>query len=219
MTKLKNPSTKLLSKAELAAAFQVSLPTIDSWLRKGCPYDTKGGHGRSWKFRLPKVIQWREGIIANSTQTWKGGHAQPEAQNPFRIYSEESVKHFAWWLTETWWPAWSGLLRTETKLSDDDIRKLFKQQYYLLLYYLDEYLSGDEFSADHKSQTGYSFDDLATRVHGVTVKSRPPAPDTVTLPIPCSVLALFTDDERATLAAATQPNCESRRDLRPVEER
>ncbi|MEB5674139.1 terminase small subunit [Escherichia coli] len=39
---------------------EVSLPTIDTWIRAGCPYIRKGGRGREWEFNLADVANWRE---------------------------------------------------------------------------------------------------------------------------------------------------------------
>ena len=36
----------------------VSLPTIDRWVREGCPALQRGGRGIEWKFNLPDVIAW-----------------------------------------------------------------------------------------------------------------------------------------------------------------
>ncbi len=48
-----------LSKADLAAAFGVSLPTIDAWLQRGMPYQQRGSRGQPWAFDLPNSIAWR----------------------------------------------------------------------------------------------------------------------------------------------------------------
>lgn len=50
-----------VNRAELAAVFGVSLPTVDAWVRAGCPYDVKGqGKGRPWVFDTADVAAWRE---------------------------------------------------------------------------------------------------------------------------------------------------------------
>jgi len=35
---------------QLADVFGVSLPTVDAWVRQGCPSDQQGGRGREWVF-------------------------------------------------------------------------------------------------------------------------------------------------------------------------
>ncbi len=48
-----------LSKAELAAVFGVSLPTIEAWLKRGLAYKQRGSRGQPWAFHLPDCIAWR----------------------------------------------------------------------------------------------------------------------------------------------------------------
>ena len=43
------------NKAEIAEFFGVSLPTVHSWLRKGCPGRKKGNR---WQFDTAKVFGW-----------------------------------------------------------------------------------------------------------------------------------------------------------------
>ena len=52
-------SFKLVNRAELATLFEVSLPTVDAWVRKGCPVVERGGRGREWKFHFAEVFNWR----------------------------------------------------------------------------------------------------------------------------------------------------------------
>lgn len=48
-----------LNKSELAEVFDVTIVTVDSWIRKGCPYEEAGKNGKSWRFSLKKVVAWR----------------------------------------------------------------------------------------------------------------------------------------------------------------
>jgi len=50
-----------VNRAELSSTFGVSLPTIDAWVRNGCPFDQKGmGKGKPWIFDTADVAAWRE---------------------------------------------------------------------------------------------------------------------------------------------------------------
>lgn len=51
--------TNTLNRAELAAALDVSLPTIDRWRKDGMPVVTRGSKGIEWAFCLKDVIAWR----------------------------------------------------------------------------------------------------------------------------------------------------------------
>ncbi|HEV2679431.1 MAG TPA: terminase small subunit [Rhodanobacter sp.] len=49
-----------VNRKQLADVFGVSLPTIDAWLRAGCPFDQRGGSGKEWIFDTADVVRWRE---------------------------------------------------------------------------------------------------------------------------------------------------------------
>jgi phage terminase Nu1 subunit (DNA packaging protein) len=53
------PDRRRANKAELAAFFDVSLPTIESWVRRGCPVVQRGSKGVSWVFDLLQVSEWK----------------------------------------------------------------------------------------------------------------------------------------------------------------
>lgn len=107
----------LLNRADLAQAFDVSLPTIDSWIRKGCPYRQRGSNGKAWQFSLPEVARWREMMARQSEQDWRGGHVKPpsaaegpelmtllgsrtDLRNPIRFFIEDGLRDFLhYWLT------------------------------------------------------------------------------------------------------------------------
>jgi phage terminase Nu1 subunit (DNA packaging protein) len=46
-----------MTKTELAAACNISLPTISAWISKGCPH-TRDARGQ-YRFELKRVTQWR----------------------------------------------------------------------------------------------------------------------------------------------------------------
>jgi len=49
-----------VNRKQLADVFGISLPTVDAWVRSGCPYDQKGERGREWIFDTADVMRWRE---------------------------------------------------------------------------------------------------------------------------------------------------------------
>lgn len=54
-----------VNRAELASVFGVSLPTIDVWVRNGCPFDVRGaGKGKPWVFDTADVAAWRERVAS-----------------------------------------------------------------------------------------------------------------------------------------------------------
>jgi phage terminase Nu1 subunit (DNA packaging protein) len=46
------------NRQQLSQAMGVSLPTVDRWVRDGCPVLQRGGKGIEWKFSLPDVVAW-----------------------------------------------------------------------------------------------------------------------------------------------------------------
>ena len=51
-------SGRIVNRSELASLCGVSLPTIDTWLRKRCPIVERGSKGREAKFDTAAVIKW-----------------------------------------------------------------------------------------------------------------------------------------------------------------
>lgn len=52
------PDIREATKAECAEFFEVSLPTLENWVRRGCPFVQRGGRGVSWVFDLLAVAKW-----------------------------------------------------------------------------------------------------------------------------------------------------------------
>lgn len=50
---------RLVNRAQLATLCDVSLPTVDTWVRKGCPIVERGSKGSPWQFDSAAVIDWR----------------------------------------------------------------------------------------------------------------------------------------------------------------
>lgn len=57
----KLPSSRKANKADLAVFFDVASPTIDGWIRRGCPFIQQGKQGTSWIFDLKDVARWHFG--------------------------------------------------------------------------------------------------------------------------------------------------------------
>ena len=49
------------NKAGMAAFFEVSVPTVDAWIRRGCPHVARGGRGKIWQFDVLEVAKWYYG--------------------------------------------------------------------------------------------------------------------------------------------------------------
>jgi phage terminase Nu1 subunit (DNA packaging protein) len=62
----------ILNKAELATDLEVSLPTVDAWVRRGCPVLERGGLGRPYRFDWRDVVEWlgRRNRMARRHRNW-----------------------------------------------------------------------------------------------------------------------------------------------------
>lgn len=56
--KITKPSGKIVSRTDLADVFGVSMPTVDTWVRQGCPVVKRGSKGISWEFATADVAEW-----------------------------------------------------------------------------------------------------------------------------------------------------------------
>lgn len=62
------PELRKANKAQLAEFFDVTLPTVESWVRKGAPVVSRGARGVSWEFDLRAVAEWLfTGKVENRT--------------------------------------------------------------------------------------------------------------------------------------------------------
>lgn len=75
----KVPPIREVNKAELAEAFEVSLPTVDNWVRRKCPILQKGSRGTPWAFDLFAVYAWRHNLESSQDEVYD---ADPESMNP-----------------------------------------------------------------------------------------------------------------------------------------
>lgn len=47
-----------VTRQGVADIFGISLPTVDSWVRAGCPFLQKGGRGQEWQFNTSQISKW-----------------------------------------------------------------------------------------------------------------------------------------------------------------
>lgn len=69
---------RIANKAGCAEFFDVTMTTIDAWMRKGMPVLQRGSKGISWEIDLLAVAQWRFGVQAS------GGSVDPESLEPMQ---------------------------------------------------------------------------------------------------------------------------------------
>lgn len=50
----------IVNRTELADVFGVSPPTVDAWLRAGCPIEQRGSRGVAAQYDTARVAKWRQ---------------------------------------------------------------------------------------------------------------------------------------------------------------
>lgn len=50
---------RIVNRTDVATLCNVSLPTVDKWVRNGCPVVERGSKGREFQFDIAAVIDWR----------------------------------------------------------------------------------------------------------------------------------------------------------------
>lgn len=84
------PAARRANKAEAAAFFGVSLPTISDWINKGAPVLQKGNRGIPWVLDLLAMAEWR---FTGATNDGGG----PEAVDPDQLSPTDRL---AWYRAE-----------------------------------------------------------------------------------------------------------------------
>ena len=59
VTHISPPAVRLANKLQVSEIFDVSVKTVDLWVRRGCPYIQRGDLRTPWIFDLLKVAEWK----------------------------------------------------------------------------------------------------------------------------------------------------------------
>ena len=80
---------KILGKHEIAEFFGVTEPTVDQWVRRGCPVVQRGSKGKAWQINTAKVSDWlRQRDIEQAT----GNNLSDEQELKRRKLAAETQK-------------------------------------------------------------------------------------------------------------------------------
>lgn len=80
---------KALTLAEIADFFGVSIPTVNAWIRSGCPYVSKGSKGVAWSLDSAAVAAWlKDKAVTDAT----GQSQADEAELKRRKLAAETTK-------------------------------------------------------------------------------------------------------------------------------
>jgi phage terminase Nu1 subunit (DNA packaging protein) len=59
VTNISPPAFRLANKLQVSEFFDVSVKTVDLWVRRGCPFIQRGNLRTPWIFDLLTVTEWR----------------------------------------------------------------------------------------------------------------------------------------------------------------
>ena len=54
---------QILNRTQMADHLGIAMPTLDDWVRRGCPVVSRGGRGTQWKFNTADVRAWRDSDV------------------------------------------------------------------------------------------------------------------------------------------------------------
>ena len=80
---------RVVNREELAEIEGVSLNTITTWIRQGCPYIQKGRQGKPWQFNTMDVGEWR---IQKAREDATGDQPMDEQELKLRKLAAETNK-------------------------------------------------------------------------------------------------------------------------------
>lgn len=63
---------QILNRTSMADYLGIAMPTLDEWVRRGCPCKERGGRGKQWQFNSADVQRWREQDIREERAAMNG---------------------------------------------------------------------------------------------------------------------------------------------------
>lgn len=83
-----NVKGQAVTRQGLADVFGVALPTVDGWVRQGCPYLKKGGRGSQWEFDTATVATWMKDKAATEAKGTKDATTEELARRKAQASTE-----------------------------------------------------------------------------------------------------------------------------------
>lgn len=77
------------TRAGIASVFGVALPTVDGWVRNGCPFVQRGSRGVEWQFNTADVSKW---LQTRAREEASGESVADEAELKRRKLAAETAK-------------------------------------------------------------------------------------------------------------------------------
>jgi hypothetical protein len=151
------------NRAEVAAEFDVSLPTVDDWIRRGCPMISKGDKGRAAEFSLSAVRAWRASDVARQCYSLEElrilRDSGQEHLNSLRVRVEDSAKHFLWYSFTVGAEPLTEYLRDKQGLDELKAKKAVVSFYLHWAYIYEGWLSNDAYNRALRDSSAKDLDD------------------------------------------------------------
>lgn len=148
-----------VNKAELASAQGVSLPTVDAWIRKGCPFKSKGGPGQEWEFDLNDVEEWRD--LQVSLRAGNDSTPLPAGccGNALRDLIQMATESFFFSLENELEYGYKKMYLEMAGVKDPEkALRLFAACFFTMASFLQDWIEKDVFSESLKEKTGETLD-------------------------------------------------------------
>lgn len=152
--------SEFLNKTQLAKEMGVSIPTINSWLRRGMPYVKKGSQdNESWQFDADECGAWYE--------DYKKIYQGEVVHNIFKILTSLTAYELFSFLTElAGEPKIVNFIAEKNKLKKSQMEQIYFDLYHLLThYFLNEWVKDNLADKSCQEQLGFSFDELFRLSH------------------------------------------------------
>lgn len=108
-----------MNKREIAEKFEISLTSLDGWIRRGCPVKTRGARGFAWDLDPAAIESWRKDRDGTSKQVHGDGDPSTlTAERTRKTRHEANIK-------EMQERQLSGELMERAIVSDEFVRRVY----------------------------------------------------------------------------------------------
>jgi hypothetical protein len=146
--------SEYLNKTQLSKEMGVSIPTVNSWLRRGLPFIKEGSQdNEEWEFDLETCQTWY--------RNYKKINSGENIHNIFKVFSSLITHEFFSYITEHLGEAdVLDFIGKKNKLSKAQMEKVFFDVYHMLGHYFDKWQKDN--MTDHicAKELGFSVDEL-----------------------------------------------------------
>jgi hypothetical protein len=179
--------TLTLNRSKLAEIFRVSLQTVDTWVRRGCPHRK---NGKNYEFSLNEVIRWRD-----RRRGYHGDGELPEgfSGNLYRDLQWVYIDHFFVWLINQSAPALVNALSDCLKIKIDEAKGFILIYFSITVNLLHLYFKDDVFSNYFFENYNQTLDSLFKETFGDNIPVTPFNIDNLKIILP-PVIQSITDE-------------------------